>query len=269
MGLRRLDLLTALAAVVTIIGALNWGFLGLFGLNPVRRLLGGSEAAVRSIYGLVGLSGLWLAIQMVLPFLLTTTSRGTASPTVLPGDKTKVGQRFPSIEGRKLTGEPIKLPDDLAGKVALLALGFTYDSRYDVESWTEAFRHRFAGRPDVTWLQMPMVGGAARLAEPMIDTGMRQATPLETREHVVTVYGDMGPVREALGAVGTSDTWIYLLDQDGRIIFQLGGGLNRAQFEELASAAGRALASRRFAPNVYGGSEEGQPPGTGLGEKAI
>ena len=49
-----------LALLLTIIGALNWGGIGLFGFDTVAFLFGGRLSLVsRSIYTLVGLAGLW------------------------------------------------------------------------------------------------------------------------------------------------------------------------------------------------------------------
>jgi uncharacterized membrane protein YuzA (DUF378 family) len=42
-----------------IVGALNWGLIGLFGFNAVEHFLG-FGIATRIIYGLIGLSGLAL-----------------------------------------------------------------------------------------------------------------------------------------------------------------------------------------------------------------
>ena len=47
------------ALVLTIIGALNWGLIGLFQFDLVASLFGGQDAFLsRVIYGLVGLAGL-------------------------------------------------------------------------------------------------------------------------------------------------------------------------------------------------------------------
>ncbi|WP_428911182.1 DUF378 domain-containing protein [Niallia sp. Krafla_26] len=47
------------ALVLTIIGALNWGLIGLFQFDLVASLFGGQDAFLsRLIYGLVGLAGL-------------------------------------------------------------------------------------------------------------------------------------------------------------------------------------------------------------------
>ena len=49
---------TSLALV--IIGALNWGSIGLFGFDIVAALFGGQMALLsRIIYTLVGLAGIW------------------------------------------------------------------------------------------------------------------------------------------------------------------------------------------------------------------
>ena len=49
---------TALA--IAIIGAINWGSIGLFGVDLVALLCGGQTAILsRIIYTVVGLAGLW------------------------------------------------------------------------------------------------------------------------------------------------------------------------------------------------------------------
>ena len=49
-----------LALVLVIVGALNWGAIGLFGFDLVAFIGGGQMATVsRVIYTLVGLAGLW------------------------------------------------------------------------------------------------------------------------------------------------------------------------------------------------------------------
>lgn len=47
------------ALVLIIIGAINWGLIGLFKFNLVELIFGDMTALSRIIYTLVGLSGLW------------------------------------------------------------------------------------------------------------------------------------------------------------------------------------------------------------------
>ena len=49
-----------IALILAIIGALNWGIVGLFRFDCVAFLFGGQTGAIsRVIYALVGLAGLW------------------------------------------------------------------------------------------------------------------------------------------------------------------------------------------------------------------
>ncbi|HLA23255.1 MAG TPA: DUF378 domain-containing protein [Candidatus Nanoarchaeia archaeon] len=52
-----------IAFVLVVVGALNWGLVGLLNYNLVESLLGAWTMAVRTIYVLVGLGALW-AIYM-------------------------------------------------------------------------------------------------------------------------------------------------------------------------------------------------------------
>ncbi|MBR6728689.1 MAG: DUF378 domain-containing protein [Clostridia bacterium] len=49
-----------ISLVLVIVGALNWGCIGLFGFDFVASLFGGQMSVIsRIIYSLVGIAGLW------------------------------------------------------------------------------------------------------------------------------------------------------------------------------------------------------------------
>lgn len=53
-------MLDRIALILTIIGALNWGSIGLFKFDVVAWICGGQAATVsRIIYTIVGLCGIW------------------------------------------------------------------------------------------------------------------------------------------------------------------------------------------------------------------
>ena len=53
-----------IAIVLVIIGAINWGLIGIFNFNLVEAIFGNMTVIARIIYGLVGISGLW-AIKLL------------------------------------------------------------------------------------------------------------------------------------------------------------------------------------------------------------
>jgi hypothetical protein len=53
-------LVDKIALILAIVGGLNWGSIGLFGLDLVALLFGGSTSALsRVVYTLVGLAAVW------------------------------------------------------------------------------------------------------------------------------------------------------------------------------------------------------------------
>lgn len=55
-----MQFLDRLALILVIIGALNWGSIGIFGFDVVAWIFGGQLAAIsRIIYTIVGLAGIW------------------------------------------------------------------------------------------------------------------------------------------------------------------------------------------------------------------
>lgn len=54
-----------IALILIIIGAINWGLIGIFKFNLVELIFGDMTVLARIIYSLVGISGLW-GIKLVL-----------------------------------------------------------------------------------------------------------------------------------------------------------------------------------------------------------
>lgn len=48
------------ATLLVVVGAVNWGLVGLLGMNVVSELVGAWPMVERVVYILVGASGLWL-----------------------------------------------------------------------------------------------------------------------------------------------------------------------------------------------------------------
>lgn len=53
-----MNTLQKICLVITIIGAINWGFIGLLEINLVEAIFGVETVISRIIYSLVGLTGL-------------------------------------------------------------------------------------------------------------------------------------------------------------------------------------------------------------------
>lgn len=67
-----------IALVLLIIGGLNWGSVGIFGLDVVAALFGGSASALsRVVYVLVCLSAIWCVTLFFREDRIERTARGS------------------------------------------------------------------------------------------------------------------------------------------------------------------------------------------------
>ena len=54
-----MKIIDKIALLLVIIGAINWGLIGIFNFNLVSTLFGDMSIISRIVYILVGISGLW------------------------------------------------------------------------------------------------------------------------------------------------------------------------------------------------------------------
>jgi len=153
-----------------------------------------------------------------------------ASSTLSP---LSAGQPLPPLKGEFLTGRQAQLPDAAAGRVALVALGFTYDSRFAVEAWVGRFRKDFGDNRQTVFYEVPMIGGMARLGKWYIDSGMRKGTPRSDQENVITVYGDTDPWKQRVDYRSPDAAYLVLLDRHGTVRWRYSGAFDESAYKDL------------------------------------
>ena len=147
----------------------------------------------------------------------------------------RAGDRLPVLKGQFLSGRDAELPRASSGKVALVAMGFTYKSRFPVEAWGRWYRATIGSRTDAALFEVPMIGGLATLGRWFIDRGMRSGTPAELHEHVITVYGSTGEWKQRLSYSPEHEDEAYLivLDKVGVVRWLHHGVFDQARADDL------------------------------------
>jgi hypothetical protein len=154
----------------------------------------------------------------------------TAAAVSQPAD---VGTVLPPLSGDDLNGTKVVLPDAARGRVALIAFGFTYESRVPVEAWASHVRTTWGAEAQFTWYQVPMIGGFGRLAKPFITGGMRKETAPGDRGHAVIVFGGVGPWKTRLGVRDEKAAYLVLIDRAGVVRWRHAGPFAAAPAAEL------------------------------------
>jgi hypothetical protein len=199
-----------------------------------------------------------LAAACFIGVLVMSMATLRAGPAL---ESLRVGDRLPILNGQFLSGRDVELPRASSGKVALVAMGFTYKSRFPVEEWGSWYRATIGSRTDVTFFEVPMIGGLATLGRWFIDRGMRSGTPADLHEQVITVYGGTGDWKRRLSYVRAheDDAYLIVLDRDGVVRWLHHGGFDHARADDLrrlltsladgpTTVAGHGLADRRSEP---------------------
>lgn len=151
------------------------------------------------------------------------------------------GERLPLLEGEFLTGTKAELPGAARGKLALYALGFSYDSRFPVEAWVARFKKDFGSDGRMTFFEVPVIGGMGMLGKPFIDRGMRNGTPKEFHGNVLTVYGGAGKLKRAFAVRDERNAVLVLADGAGVVRWTHEGMFDETRYQEMRSVALRLL----------------------------
>jgi hypothetical protein len=176
--------------------------------------------------------------------ILTLLGLALTAPAADPVVELSIGDQLPLLKGSFLSGRTAVLPDAASGRVALLMLGFTYDSRFQVEAWAKRFRQDFGTKPGVTFFEIPMIGGMARMGKWFIDGGMRRGTPKADHENVITVYGGTDTWKQRVGLNDPKAAYLILIDQHGRVAWHSAGSLDEQRYSALSSEVSRLLSAR-------------------------
>lgn len=172
--------------------------------------------------------------QNMLPIASALLALAASLPSETP---------MPELTGQFLTGRKATLPAAAQGRVTLLALGFSYDSRFPVEAYVKQWRAHFAAHPRTGFFEVPVIGGMARMGKWFIDSGMRRGTPREDHEKVITVYGGASEWKQRLNCNNPKAACLVLLDQRGNIRWVKEGLYDGQTWDQLRAQAESLLAA--------------------------
>lgn len=62
-----MKIITGIASILIILGALNWGLIGLFNINLVSSICGGKDSkCTKVVYTIIGLAGIYAILYSII-----------------------------------------------------------------------------------------------------------------------------------------------------------------------------------------------------------
>lgn len=148
----------------------------------------------------------------------------------------RLGEAFPTMTGATLEGQPLTIPDDLIGQVALLMLGDNYAARFQVAEWADHVASHVGVQSGLAYYQVALINGIGPVMRRIIDAAMVRGTPSATHSHVLTIYGDLRAERRRLEMTGAPQAYLFLLGRTGRVAWRMTGPMTEERRRELDEA---------------------------------
>ena len=143
---------------------------------------------------------------------------------------------FPEVVGSSLEKEAVRLPADLAGRPAILLIGYKQRAQFDLDRWVIGL---LAAEVSVPVYEVPTIPSLVpTLISGYIDDGMRSGIPEEDWGAVVTLYGSAAkPVADFTGTERGNLGRAVLLDAEGQVVWFDDAGFSPRKVLELAERA--------------------------------
>ena len=168
---------------------------------------------------------IWLTpVLSVILILLLCTSLVAGDPET----------RFPSIEGKALTGDKFLAPEDFNKAHNLLLVAFQRTQQEDVDTWIPRLERVEDTNEDFAFYEFPILPEMNAVARWFIYQGMRGGISQErARARTVTFHLDKERFKEQLGIESEDLIQIFLADSTGVIIWRESGIWSEEKEEEL------------------------------------
>jgi len=135
-----------------------------------------------------------------------------------------VGTRLPVLRATALDGTSVVLPDSAAGRVTLIGFGLKRQIHGEIVKWLDAYEFEFPDRGRYDCYEVPLMGGGpVKALAGFINMMMRRRIPRHRHARTLPYYQDFRKYAAALALDDPSKAYLFLLDPDGIIRWQVSG----------------------------------------------
>ncbi len=143
---------------------------------------------------------------------------------------------FPQMNAENLNRETMKLPSQLRGELNLVMVAFQQWQQSVIDSWVPFLESLAEMYNDFDYYELPTIRKMNALYRRFIDGGMRAGiSSRDTRARTITLYIDKDSFKEALDIVTEETIYLYLLDKEGKILWESEGKLTEEKAASLES----------------------------------
>jgi len=163
----------------------------------------------------------------------------------LPLLKAQTGATFPNLSGQTLVDKSLTIPIDTKGKVTLIALAYSPKSDKYLKDWLEPIYRNFINPPSSTFMPsipydvniyfVALLKGLAKTAKGKVQSNLNKNLDPDYHKHTLISKEDFKPLKKALGFGRKDNPYFYVLDADGKILYNTEGVYTRYKMQEIVN----------------------------------
>jgi len=147
--------------------------------------------------------------------------------------------KFPSIEGKALSGAAFRAPENFSKRDNLVLVAFLRAQQKDVDTWIPRLEALADSSEGFAFYEFPVLEKMNAVTRFFIYRGMRSGIASErARDRTVTFHIDKGAFKAGLGIVDESTICLFLVRPDGTVIWKSSGTWSAEKENSLREAIG-------------------------------
>lgn len=140
--------------------------------------------------------------------------------------------QFPTVTADDLNGNSKTLPADLPGEPTIVFIAYKQNQQPDVNTWVYGLG--LDPSQGAEFVEVPIVGRAARMVRGVVDNGMRSGiVDTDMRARTITLYESISLLNDPLGFRGRGEIRVLLVRRNGEVLWSTSGTATPAAMEEL------------------------------------
>lgn len=149
---------------------------------------------------------------------------------------TRPEAHFPIVSGYNLERVEFQFPRDFNNELNLVIIPFQQYQQNTVNTWIPALQELESTSPNFIYYELPTIYEMPILSRTFLNEGMRAGIPDQTaRQRTITLYLDKEKFKSALNIPSEDTIYLYLVDQEGNILWTTTGEYSDDKYNGLAN----------------------------------
>jgi hypothetical protein len=141
--------------------------------------------------------------------------------------------RIPEVHASSFSNEAVNLPEGLKGKVGVLVLGFSRDSREADSAWGKRLAADYRESPTVVYYEMPVLAAVPRMIRGVIVKSMKSSVPASEQARFVVILENEAAWKTVTRFERSDDAYVLVVDSQGSVVWQTQGAPTDAAYAAL------------------------------------